>query len=80
MAIQHDNIDVAHLVRIGLVGTIITIAISYWVAGLNYIEDQDLQAERLERYAVEKVHEEVSAEEAADLEMARQSVLNRYAR
>lgn len=80
MATQHDEIDVPHLVRIGLIGTILTIATSYYVAGLNFFEDQDLQAERLERWGDAEQVEEVSADHAADLETARQAVLRRYSR
>ncbi|MHC4380855.1 MAG: hypothetical protein ACYSU1_07175 [Planctomycetota bacterium] len=80
MSTQHDEIDVGHLVRIGLIGTILTIATSYYVAGLNYFEDQDLQADRLERWAKVEHAEEDSAEHAADLEAARAATLRRYSR
>lgn len=78
MATQHDEIDVPHLVRIGLIGTILTIATSYYVAGLNYFEDQDLQADRVSGTHRE-APAEVSDEAAADTEAARAAVLRRYA-
>ena len=80
MATQHDEIDVPHLVRIGLIGSILTIATSYYVTGLNYFEDQDLQADRLEHWSQAEHVEEVTADHAADLDAARQAVLRRYSR
>jgi hypothetical protein len=80
MATQHDDIDVGHLVRIGLIGTILTIVTSYYVAGLNYFEDQDLQANRLEQWDPSEQAEQDSAEHAADLEAARAATLRRYSR
>lgn len=80
MATQHDNIDVPHLVRIGVIGTIITIATSYFVTGLTHLENTELQQERMELYGHKAEPHELSDQEAADLEVARQTVLNRYAR
>ncbi|MDA0667606.1 MAG: hypothetical protein O3A95_06345 [Planctomycetota bacterium] len=80
MATQSDDIDVGLLVRIGLIGSFLTIAVSYAVTGLHYVEDDYLSDKRaLEAQVVEHV-EAPSADALADTEAARQAVLKRYTR
>jgi len=80
MATQHDDIDVGHLVRIGLIGTILTIAISYAVTGLDFFHNTDLASERKLAATVVEQADVASAEEVADTETARATILKRYAR
>ena len=80
MATQHDDIDVPHLVRIGLIGTFITIAISYAVTGLDYFQDDYIVKQRRAASHVVEHQEAPSADALADTEAARQAVLQRYAR
>ena len=80
MATQPDDIDVSHLVRIGLIGTLLTIAISYAVTGLDYFQDDYIVEQRRAASHVVETVSAPSAEAAADTEVARQTVLQRYAR
>ncbi len=75
MATQPDNIDVAHLVQIGLIGTIFTIAISYLVVGLTHAEEKALQQQRSAELDQSRVLSEVGISDAA-----RQAVIERYAK
>ena len=80
MATQHDDIDVGLLVRVGLIGTFLTIAISYAVTGLDYVQGDYLSEKRATESHVEEHVEAPSAEALADTEAARAAVLKRYSR
>ena len=80
MATQHDDIDVGHLVRIGLIGTLLTIAIAYAVTGLDYFQGDHLSEQRKTALHVVEQVSAPSAEALADTEAARKTVLQRYAR
>lgn len=80
MATQNDDIDVGHLVRIGLIGTFLIIAISYAVTGLDFFHSSDLSTARIAEAQVVKHLEAPSVEQLADIEAARAAILKRYAR
>lgn len=78
MATQHDDIDVGHLVRIGLIGTILTIAISYAVTGLDFFQNDFLSDMRKAELETPRHAMVLSEREAADLDAARAAVVRRY--
>lgn len=80
MAVQHDEIDVKHLVQIGLAMTFLSMAVAYWAAGLNYSYDAELEAERQAEAANKIYFEATAAPEGENLDAARQEVLKKYTR
>ena len=78
MATQPDNIDVPHLVRIGLIGTILIIATSYFVVGLAHSEHEALRIKR--GLAMDAAAAAESEQGAAAGEDARKAVIDEYAR
>ncbi|MGB0954027.1 MAG: hypothetical protein ACPG31_12470 [Planctomycetota bacterium] len=80
MAVQHDEIDVKHLVQIGLAMTFLSMAVAYWAAGLNYSYDAELEAERQAQAADRVYFEATAAPEGDAFDAARQDVLKKYQR
>lgn len=78
MAVQHDDIDVQHLVQIGLCATFLSMAVAYLAAGLNYNYDAELEAERQAAAAATVHFEATDAPTGETMDVARQEVLKRY--
>ena len=84
MAVEHDELDNVRLINICLAGTFITIAISYWVAGLYKKYDLKVRSERNVQPIVaerEALREEQLGSFGADmqkLEAAKQEVIESY--
>jgi hypothetical protein len=77
MAVQHDDIDVKHLVQIGLCATFVSMAVAYLAAGLNYSYDAELEAERQAQSAGNVLFEAAPAPEGEGMDAAREEVLKR---
>ena len=54
MAVEKDNLDTGKLTTIGVVGALITAAISYLAAGMYHEMVRDLQVQRQDAPALEK--------------------------
>ena len=82
MAVQHDDIDVKHLVQIGLCATFVSMAVAYLAAGLNYRYDAELEAERQAARLVSPEDpdyiEPTPAPTGETMDSAREETLKRY--